>query len=112
VTIVGAVESALSLVVLAVTRRTAVPRFGGSPATFRRHTVLTRTNRYRKPDRKRSDMQVPKELGAYTRVLKLASTPSWEEFSRVALIAGAGVVLVGILGFVIFVVMNFMPGGV
>jgi protein transport protein SEC61 subunit gamma-like protein len=57
-------------------------------------------------------MEMPKELSAYTRVLKLASTPSWEEFSRVALIAGVGVVLVGILGFVIFVIMNFVPGGV
>jgi protein transport protein SEC61 subunit gamma-like protein len=57
-------------------------------------------------------MEVPKELSAYTRVLKLASTPSWEEFSRVALIAGVGVVLVGLLGFIIFVVMSFLPGGV
>ncbi|TSD15889.1 protein translocase SEC61 complex subunit gamma [Haloglomus irregulare] len=56
-------------------------------------------------------MQVPKDLGSYTRVLKLASTPSWEEFSRVALIAGVGVILVGILGFLIFVGMNFVPGG-
>ena len=57
-------------------------------------------------------MEVPKELSAYTRVLKLASTPSWEEFSRVALIAGVGVILVGLLGFIIFVVMSFLPGGV
>ena len=57
-------------------------------------------------------MQVPKELSAYTRVLKLASTPSWEEFSRVAAIAGVGVILVGLLGFMIFVVMSFLPGGV
>jgi protein transport protein SEC61 subunit gamma-like protein len=57
-------------------------------------------------------MQVPKDLGSYTRVLKLASTPSWEEFSRVAAIAGVGVILVGILGFLIFIIMNFVPGGV
>ncbi|MFB6117143.1 protein translocase SEC61 complex subunit gamma [Halosegnis sp.] len=56
-------------------------------------------------------MDVPYDLGSYVRVLKLASTPSWEEFSRVALIAGAGVVLVGIIGFLIFVVMSFLPGG-
>ncbi|MFC7177067.1 protein translocase SEC61 complex subunit gamma [Halosegnis marinus] len=55
-------------------------------------------------------MDVPYDLTSYVRVLKLASTPSWEEFSRVALIAGAGVVLVGLLGFLIFVVMNFLPG--
>ncbi|PSQ22524.1 protein translocase SEC61 complex subunit gamma [Halobacteriales archaeon QS_9_67_17] len=56
-------------------------------------------------------MDVPYDLGSYVRVLKLASTPSWEEFSRVALIAGAGVALVGLLGFLIFVVMSFIPGG-
>lgn len=57
-------------------------------------------------------MEVPYDLTSYVRVLKLASTPSWEEFSQVALIAGAGVVLVGLLGFAIFVIMNFVPGAV
>jgi protein transport protein SEC61 subunit gamma-like protein len=57
-------------------------------------------------------MDVPYDLTSYVRVLKLASTPSWEEFSRVALIAGAGVVLVGLLGFIIFIIMTFLPGGV
>jgi len=57
-------------------------------------------------------MQVPYDLTSYVRVLKLASTPSWEEFSQVALIAGAGIVLVGIMGFLIFVVMNFVPGAI
>jgi protein transport protein SEC61 subunit gamma-like protein len=56
-------------------------------------------------------MDVPLDLTSYVRVLKLASTPAWEEFSRVALIAGAGVVIVGIIGFLIFVLMVFAPGG-
>ncbi|MHB9288299.1 protein translocase SEC61 complex subunit gamma [Halobacteriales archaeon Cl-PHB] len=56
-------------------------------------------------------MQVPFDLTSYLRVLKLASTPSWEEFSQVAKIAGAGILLVGILGFLIFVFMSFIPGG-
>lgn len=55
-------------------------------------------------------MNVPYDLTSYVRVLKLASTPAWEEFSRVALIAGAGIILVGLLGFIIFVVMSFLPG--
>ncbi|GGL63326.1 protein translocase SEC61 complex subunit gamma [Halocalculus aciditolerans] len=55
-------------------------------------------------------MDVPLELSAYTRVLKLASTPSWEEFSQIAMIAGAGILLIGLLGFIIFVVMNAIPG--
>mgnify|MGYP000631003790 CR=1 FL=1 len=55
-------------------------------------------------------MDVPLELSAYTRVLKLASTPEWEEFSQIALIAGAGILLIGIIGFLIFLVMGFIPG--
>ncbi|MFC7225909.1 protein translocase SEC61 complex subunit gamma [Salinirubellus salinus] len=57
-------------------------------------------------------MEVPKDLTSYVRVLKLASTPSTEEFSQVSLVAGAGIMLVGFLGFVIFVIMTFMPGGI
>ncbi|MFC6732001.1 MULTISPECIES: protein translocase SEC61 complex subunit gamma [unclassified Haladaptatus] len=56
-------------------------------------------------------MEVPFKLSSYTRVLKLASTPSREEFSQIAKIAGAGIVLVGLLGFIIFVIMSFVPGG-
>ena len=57
-------------------------------------------------------MDVPYDLNSYVRVLKLASTPSWEEFSQVSKIAGAGILLVGLLGFIIFAVMSFLPGGV
>jgi len=57
-------------------------------------------------------MDVPTDLTSYVRVLKLASTPDSEEFSQVSLIAGAGIVLVGILGFLIFIVMALLPGGV
>ena len=57
-------------------------------------------------------MEIKYDLSSYTRVLKLASTPSWEEFSRIALIAGAGILLIGIVGFLIFSLMSFLPGGV
>jgi len=55
-------------------------------------------------------MEVPYDLSSYVRVLKLASTPSREEFSQVSKIAGAGIILVGIIGFVIFAIMSFVPG--
>jgi protein transport protein SEC61 subunit gamma-like protein len=55
-------------------------------------------------------MQVPYDLASYVRVLKLASTPAWEEFSQVSKIAGAGILLVGLLGFLIFALMTFLPG--
>ena len=56
-------------------------------------------------------MDVKFELSDYIRVLKMASTPSQGEFLQVSKIAGAGIVLVGIIGFFIFLVMTFVPGG-
>jgi len=56
-------------------------------------------------------MNTPTDLSSYTRVLKLASTPSRQEFMQVAKIAGAGIALVGLIGFLIFVFMSFVPGG-
>lgn len=55
-------------------------------------------------------MEVPYDIGSYIRVLKLASTPDWEEFSRVTAIAAVGVLLVGVIGFLIFAVMSVVPG--
>jgi protein transport protein SEC61 subunit gamma-like protein len=57
-------------------------------------------------------MDVKYDLNSYVRVLKLASTPSWEEFSQISLIAGAGIFLVGLMGFIVFAIMSFLPGGV
>ncbi|MFQ3318606.1 MAG: protein transport protein SEC61 subunit gamma-like protein [Natronomonas sp.] len=56
-------------------------------------------------------MNTPTDLTSYIRVLKLASTPSWDEFSKVSTIAGLGILLVGLMGFLIFAVMTFIPGG-
>ncbi|MFA6331845.1 MAG: protein translocase SEC61 complex subunit gamma [Methanoregula sp.] len=42
----------------------------------------------------------------YLRVLKLARTPSREEFTKIATVAAAGVLLVGMIGFLIFVVFE------
>ncbi|MFC7006739.1 protein translocase SEC61 complex subunit gamma [Halalkalicoccus salilacus] len=56
-------------------------------------------------------MNVPYDLNSYVRVLKFATTPEWEEFSRIALIAGAGIFLVGTIGFLMFVIMSYLPGG-
>lgn len=55
-------------------------------------------------------MDVPYDLASYIRVLKLASTPGWDEFSQVSKIAGAGILLVGLVGFLIFAIMSVLPG--
>ncbi|SEH39405.1 protein translocase subunit secE/sec61 gamma [Halopenitus malekzadehii] len=55
-------------------------------------------------------MDVPYDLNSYIRVLKLASTPSSEEFLQVSKIAGAGILLIGFLGFLIYMIMSLLPG--
>jgi protein transport protein SEC61 subunit gamma-like protein len=42
----------------------------------------------------------------YLRVLKLARTPTREEFSRIAIVAAAGVLLIGLIGFLIYVIFD------
>ena len=55
-------------------------------------------------------MDVPYDINSYIRVLKLASTPSNDEFFQVSKIAGAGILLVGFMGFLIFAIMSLLPG--
>jgi len=38
----------------------------------------------------------------YLRVLKLARTPTREEFTKIALVAAAGVLIIGLIGFFIY----------
>jgi protein transport protein SEC61 subunit gamma and related proteins len=38
----------------------------------------------------------------YMRVLKLARTPTPEEFTKIAIVAAAGILLIGMIGFVIY----------
>jgi len=45
----------------------------------------------------------------YIRVLKLARTPTRDEFTKIATVAAAGVLLVGLIGFVIYELFLFVP---
>jgi protein transport protein SEC61 subunit gamma-like protein len=61
----------------------------------------------KKPDIK---FNVGEELfRKYMRVLKLARTPTRDEFQKIALVAAAGVVLIGMIGFIIFKFMIVLP---
>ena len=42
----------------------------------------------------------------YLRVLKLARTPTSEEFTKIAIVAAAGVLLIGLVGFLLFVMFD------
>ena len=41
----------------------------------------------------------------YWRILKLARTPTREEFRKIALVAAAGILIVGLIGFLIYIGM-------
>jgi protein transport protein SEC61 subunit gamma-like protein len=57
-----------------------------------------------------SKINVNEELfRKYWRVLKLARTPTRDEFSKIALVAAAGILLVGMIGFVIYELMLVLP---
>ena len=45
----------------------------------------------------------------YMRVLKLARTPTREEFTKIATVAAAGVLVVGLIGFIIYELFVAIP---
>ena len=53
---------------------------------------------------------IPLRLGEYTRVLKLTRKPTREEFTVIAKVAGAGILLIGFIGFIIYLLITVMPG--
>ena len=52
------------------------------------------------------------KLGEYARILKLARKPSREEFKMIAKVAGAGILLIGFIGFVIYLILTELPQGI
>ncbi len=53
---------------------------------------------------------VPLRLGEYLRVLKLTRKPTRDEFTVIAKVAGAGILLIGFIGFIIYLLITVMPG--
>ena len=41
----------------------------------------------------------------YWRVIKLARTPTRDEFTKIALVAAAGILIIGLIGFLVYVMM-------
>jgi protein transport protein SEC61 subunit gamma-like protein len=48
-------------------------------------------------------------LKQYYRILQLTRKPSREEFFTISKVAGAGILLIGAIGFVIYLVMVLIP---
>ncbi|MFB6291866.1 MAG: protein translocase SEC61 complex subunit gamma [Candidatus Nanohaloarchaea archaeon] len=53
--------------------------------------------------------QLRNKLNEYKRVLKISKKPDREEFEMSAKITGAGIVLIGIIGFVFYLLSNLIP---
>jgi protein transport protein SEC61 subunit gamma-like protein len=55
-------------------------------------------------------VKIEEELfNKYWRVLKLTRTPTRDEFSKIAIVAAAGIFLIGLIGFIIFLILNVLP---
>jgi protein transport protein SEC61 subunit gamma-like protein len=48
--------------------------------------------------------------GRYGRVLKMARKPTNDEFIKTVMITGLGLVLIGGLGFAIYLLIKYLPG--
>jgi protein transport protein SEC61 subunit gamma-like protein len=58
-----------------------------------------------KPDFK-TDVLHEELFRKYLRVLKLARTPTRDEFIKIATVAAAGILLIGLIGFIIYVLFS------
>lgn len=63
-------------------------------------------NMFEAPKMNRNVGQV---LKSYLRVLKLSKKPSGEEFSMISKVAGAGILVIGFVGFVIYILLTEVP---
>jgi protein transport protein SEC61 subunit gamma-like protein len=52
---------------------------------------------------------VTNSIRQYIRILQLTRKPSNEEFFTISKVAGAGILLIGVIGFAIYLVMVLLP---
>ena len=52
---------------------------------------------------------ITNSLKQYVRILQLTRKPSMDEFLTISKVAGAGILLIGIIGFAIYLVMVLIP---
>jgi len=53
--------------------------------------------------------QLKSKFNEYKRVLKIATKPDREEFAMSAKITGAGMIIIGAIGFVFYLISNLLP---
>ncbi|MDY6931943.1 MAG: protein translocase SEC61 complex subunit gamma [Halobacteriota archaeon] len=54
-------------------------------------------------------ISVSQKLNEYIRILRLSRRPSREEFSKISRISGIGILLIGGIGFLIYLLMKVLP---
>lgn len=52
---------------------------------------------------------VEDKLREYRRVLKISEKPDREEFEMSAKVTGAGIIIIGIIGFIFYLASNLIP---
>ncbi|MCS7121060.1 MAG: protein translocase SEC61 complex subunit gamma [Archaeoglobaceae archaeon] len=55
-------------------------------------------------------MQIREVLKEYYNVLKMARKPDWEEFNLIARVAVVIMLIVGLVGFIIYLLLEILPG--
>ncbi|MDI9646250.1 MAG: protein translocase SEC61 complex subunit gamma [Archaeoglobales archaeon] len=54
--------------------------------------------------------EIREKLMEYYNIIKMARKPDWEEFSTTAKIAIAVIFIIGFVGFVVYLLMEILPG--
>ena len=53
--------------------------------------------------------ELKSKLNEYQRVLKIATKPDREEFEMSAKVTGAGMIIIGLIGFAFYLISNLLP---
>ncbi|WP_174591433.1 protein translocase SEC61 complex subunit gamma [Methanocella conradii] len=53
--------------------------------------------------------KITDSIKQYVRILQLTRKPSMEEFLMISKVAGAGILLIGVIGFIIYLIMVLIP---
>lgn len=60
-----------------------------------------------KPRKWKNDLK--SKINEYKRVLKIATKPDREEFEMAAKVTGAGMLIIGLIGFIMYLIANLLP---
>jgi len=53
--------------------------------------------------------EIKSKLNEYQRVLKISTKPDREEFEMSAKVTGAGMIIIGLIGFIFYLISNLAP---